>query len=116
MNEDERKSDYEKSANEDWRWIVAAHDLAKAAAYLDKLHQNAVEKMYGESGTVPEGFGMDRQACYFKGKCLELYLKALYIRNGNPITDGHGVLDKLGNRSIHFGIAKNEQLTSVVRP
>lgn len=118
MKDQERLIDFERSANECWRWIQAADHLEYAAQSLYGLHKAASTKMkLIKEGSVPAGFFMLSQTCYFKGKCLELHLKSLYIKSGKPITNGKGdLMKKTHNLNqlcivVNFPVSQEEKNT-----
>ena len=126
MNNKERKTDYERSANEIWRWIIAGNGLLEAANYLQKAHDRGYKKMMKgiKDGTLPEkrlpsNFGFDQQVHYLQGKCLEVYLKAARIKYGEKLTDGNGNLEKMSKThklnnlcdNINFKRSKSEKET-----
>ena len=45
MAELERQADYEKSAQQPWRWLSAAENLFEAAAYLRGIHKRAMNEI-----------------------------------------------------------------------
>ncbi|MEK7649986.1 MAG: hypothetical protein AAB367_03475 [Patescibacteria group bacterium] len=95
MENQERLQDYELSANQWQRWLFSAESVLKASYFLQKIHDEAFEKIKSAGpggGTAPHGFGLDQQSRYFKGKSLELYLKCLFIKSGKLITNGRGTL------------------------
>jgi len=87
MTDEERRTDYERSAHQPWRWKSAADNLFEAAAHLRCLHEKAMSEVTEQraGGAVPQGFFMDQQAHYFEGKCIELYLKCLLIKSGAQV-------------------------------
>ena len=88
MNDLDRKADYEKSANEYWRWRDVAISLGIAADILEGKYKavlQAIQKK--ERGKMPKEFDVLAPMIYLKAKCLELYIKALCIKNGvKPVT------------------------------
>lgn len=88
MDENKRLQDYEESANDHTRWTRAANDLLIAANILEKNYKKAQAIMQnGGSGKVPPAAEVLAPMSYLKAKALELLLKALYIKQGNKVTE-----------------------------
>lgn len=93
MDDSKRKADYKKSANEYWRWKDAGNNLLIAANILQDNYNRGQKKIKkAKQGLLPLSMYVLSQIIYFKAKSLELYLKALYIKRGNPATDNNGNL------------------------
>ena len=121
MNNEDRKNDYIKAANEFWRWELAGNSLLKAASYLQKIHNKQSEKMMDRINNgcmyIPYVSGVDQQAHYLQGKCLEVYFKGMYLKAGNSIVDGNGLFLLKGHnlkevcKIINFNINESEEKT-----
>lgn len=93
MNDEERKKDFEKCANEYERWKKQGNILRTAAVVLENCYnQNKNKKNFESEILTP--------LIYLKAKSLELYLKALYIKQGNPVTKD-GILTFGGKSKTH---------------
>jgi len=87
MYDNARKIDYENSANEYWRWVLAAEDLLIAANILEEKYKNALTSIiYTQAGKMPLESQILAQTIYFKAKSLELFIKGLYIKQGKQVT------------------------------
>ncbi len=96
MDASARKIDYEESANEYWRWKDAGDNLLIAANILEANYNKSIEEVKKTvRGKLPLSVQILSQWIYFKAKSLELYTKALYIKQGNFATDGKGSLNKI---------------------
>jgi len=81
-----RKEDFEKSAHEYWRWTLSAEDLLITANILEEKYTAAVESIkHHKGGKLPLEFQVLAPMIYFKAKSLELFLKAIYIKEGNKV-------------------------------
>lgn len=103
MNDDERKIDYEKSANDYKRWLYVAEDLCLAANYLEKVHEEGIQELnklnngsdievLEKISKISAGSSIFAPMQYVRAKSLEVYFKALHLKRGNKITDGKGSL------------------------
>lgn len=99
MNDEDRKKDFEKCASEYERWKKQGNILRAAAVVLENCYNNNKDKNNFESEILPP-------LIYLKAKSLELYLKALYIKNGNPVVND-------GNLTFG-GINKTHNLLSLM--
>jgi len=79
MNDKDRKEDFEKCANEYERWKKQGNILRAAAVVLENCYNHNKDKKNFESEILTP-------LIYLKAKSLELYLKAFYIKQGNPVT------------------------------
>ena len=96
MDDIARKKDYEESANEYWRWKDAGDNLLIAANILEGNYKKSIEEANKTvKGKLPLSAQILSQWIYFKAKSLELYLKALYIKQGAFATDCKGNLSKI---------------------
>ena len=119
MNEQERKADYEQSANASWRWVLGGEDLLISARVLQKEYESSFQAMMLKpEGKLPTGQHVLAPMIYLKGKCIELFLKANYLKlkNGAKVTDGNGSLsNKFKNHQLIplyeeiFGMANAEE-------
>lgn len=78
MDDPTRKKDFEKSANEYFRWVFNANSFLNVSIILE-------DKFKSENTHLKDE--LLSQLIYFKACSLELYLKALYIKQGNKVTE-----------------------------
>jgi len=109
--------DYEKQGNDYGNWVRKADDLIFSSRVLEKQYFNASNKMKKEkSGVVPNGFRCDSSMFLLRAAATELYLKALYLRQGGKLCEnnrykgykGHD-LGKLAEEIIKIKINKSEK-------
>src|ERR1700720_362434 len=101
MNRDERKADYERSAQDPVRWQRAAENLFEAATHLSSIHENAMREVKEKkAGEVPVGFNIDSHAHYFQGKCIELYLKCLLVSLGTTVTKNGALISEMQKHEL----------------
>ncbi|HEX8947147.1 MAG TPA: hypothetical protein VF829_02965 [Candidatus Paceibacterota bacterium] len=94
MDDQQRKSDFEQSAHDSWRWILEGEKLSQAANYLHKEYTDALEAIKKKSvESWPPGAEMLAPMIFIRAISLENLVKALYIKYGNSVTDGNGKLD-----------------------
>lgn len=105
MNDEERKIDYKRAANELWRWELAGKDLFRAATYLKKINRAKSKNLIKnqKNGNLPQNhlpcdFGVDEQEHYLQGKCLEVYIKSAYIKCKKLMTE----TDKKGKLKLKW--------------
>lgn len=118
MDNKTRELDYEESANEYWRWVLAAEDLLIAANILEKKYKNALQSI---RSTQVDKMPLETQVLapmiYIKAKSLELFLKALYIKQGKRVTKNgiftyklHNLVRLCQNTGISLGNAQKKLL------
>ena len=91
MNNKARLKDYEKSANEYWRWVQTGNDMLIAALFLSNHYSGAIQELSEQKlAKFPLGYQVHAPMLYLKAKALENYLKALYIKQGKKVTNGNG--------------------------
>lgn len=101
MDEKTRRADYEKSANEYWRWKDAGNNLLIAADILETNYKKSMEDVRKtKSGKLPLAAQIQSQFVYFKAKSLELYLKALYIKQGNTAMEKGKLISSITNHKL----------------
>lgn len=101
MDDEFRKRDYETSAKEFWRWRDAGDDLLIASKILEESYEKAMEEVRkSEPGKFPLSAQVLPQFIYFKAKSLELYLKSLYIKQGNEPTENGKLTSELKSHNL----------------
>lgn len=97
MDDNARLSDYEHSANDYTRWCRSADILILSAQNLDNEYYEAENALKADPtiSTMPDPLLFLPHIIYLRASALEQYLKALFIKNGNTITDGNGAISKI---------------------
>lgn len=98
MDDLTRKSDYKKSANEFWRWKDAGDNLYISAIILEQHYQDAMGEV--KKATLPLAGQILSQIIYLKAESLELYLKALFIKQGNLATKNGELTKSLDSHNL----------------
>lgn len=93
MNDNQRKKDYEISANEFWRWILAGEKMLQASEILSVEYAEGIKLMREQKcGKAPLGMEMLEPILYLRAISLELFLKGLYVKSDKPCTGSTGHL------------------------
>lgn len=98
MDDEQRKADYERAANDSWSWILIGERLVIGAEYLHDEYENARDQMRKKSsGTLPPGAEMLAAMIFMRAISLENLLKALCVKLGISATNGAGHLTLKGH-------------------
>lgn len=98
MNDQERKADFERAAQEFWRWEMTGEDLLQASDHLYPKYLSAIESMREQvTGTMPQEANFLTSILFLRAIGLENLLKGLYVKKGNSVTNGNGSLNFHGH-------------------
>jgi hypothetical protein len=82
-------NDYESYGNDYMNWVIKAEDLLIASQILEQEYMAARKRMEQQkSGVVPNEYRCLESMIYLRVLSLELYLKALILKNGEKLVVG----------------------------